>query len=381
MSIEAEVLSPPANRNRPRGQTAIPCVMMRGGTSRGPFFLREDLPSDDELMKRVLLRVMGSPHVRQIDGIGGSDPVTSKVAMVRRSSYPGADVDYLFAQVFVDRALVDTSPPCGNMVTAVGPFAIEQGLVEAKDPETVVRIWDVNTRSLIEATVQTPGGEVTYDGDLRIAGVTDPAAPIVLNLARMAGAKTGNLFPTGKRAEDILGVTVSCVDMAMPCMFVPAAALGRTGYETKEELDGDKALIDRLQELRLIAGERMGLGDVREKVIPKPVLVAPSREGGTVCGRYFMPYTLATAFAVTGGTNMAVTSCIPGTVVNEAASLGKGPVRDIAVEHPQGKMFVRTEVIDRDGEVTVKQAAQIRHARKLFEGKVFVPASIWAGES
>jgi 4-oxalomesaconate tautomerase len=381
MSLQAEVLSPPGARKRLRGQTAIPCVMMRGGTSRGPFFLREDLPADDEAMKRVLLRVMGSPHVRQIDGIGGSDPVTSKVAMVRRSTHPGADVDYLFAQVFVDRALVDTSPPCGNMVTAVGPFAIEQGLVKARDPETVVRIWDVNTQSLIEATVQTPAGEVTYDGDTRISGVNDPAAPIALNLARMAGAKTGNLFPTGKRREDILGIAVSCVDMAMPCMFVPAAAVGRTGYETKEELDGDKALIDRLQELRMIAGERMGLGDVSEKVIPKPVLVARPKDGGTVCGRYFMPHTVATAFAVTGGTNMAVTSCIPGTVVHEAAALGKGPVHEVAVEHPQGKMLVRTEIVDQDGKVTVKQASQIRHARKLFEGKVFVPASVWSGDS
>jgi 4-oxalomesaconate tautomerase len=298
--------------------------------------------------------------------------------MVRPSTRPDADVDYLFAQVFVDRALVDTSPPCGNMVTGVGPFAIEQGLVEAKDPETVVRIWDVNTQSLIEATVQTPGGAVTYEGDWRIAGVNDPAAPIALNLARMAGAKTGRLFPTGKRVEDILGVTVSCVDMAMPCMFVPAAALGVTGYETKEQLDGNKPLVSRLQELRIIAGERMGLGDVREKVIPKPVLVAPPKDGGTVCGRYFMPYTIATAFAVTGGTNMAVASCIPGTVVHEAASLGQGPVREIAVEHPQGKMFVRTEVVDEHGEAKVRQASQIRSARKLFEGEVFVPASVWS---
>jgi 2-methylaconitate cis-trans-isomerase PrpF len=265
------------------------------------------------------------------------------------------------------------------MVTAVGPFAIEQGLVEASDPETVVRIWDVNTQSLIEATVQTPGGEVTYDGDLTIAGVNDPAAPIALNLARMAGAKTGNLFPTGKRTEEIRGIAVSCVDMAMPCMFVPAAALGKTGYETKAELDDDKALVARLQELRLIAGERMGLGDVREKVIPKPVLVAPPKHGGTVCGRYFMPYTVATAFAVTGGTNMAVTGAIPGTIVHEAASLGEGPVHEIAVEHPQGKMFVRTEIIDDGRTVMVKQASQIRHARKLFEGKVFVPASLWPG--
>ena len=380
MTTKADVLSRPPTRKRSPAQTAIPCVMMRGGTSRGPFFLREDLPADDETMKRVLLRVMGSPHVLQIDGIGGSDPVTSKVAMVRRSTHPGADVDYLFAQVLVDRALVDTSPPCGNMVTAVGPFAIEHGLVEASDPETIVRIWDVNTQSLIEATIQTPGGEVTYDGDWKIAGVNDAAAPIALNLASMAGAKTGKLFPTGKRSEEIEGLTVSCVDMAMPCMFVAAAALGKTGYETKEELDADRALVARLQELRIIAGERMGLGDVRDKVIPKPVLVAPAKDGGTVCGRYFMPHTAATAFAVTGGTNMAVTACIPGTVVNAAASLGKGPVHEVAVEHPQGKMFVRTDIEDRNGEVKVKQASQIRHARKLFEGHVFVPASVWSGK-
>jgi 4-oxalomesaconate tautomerase len=381
MSLQTDVLSVPATRKFARRQTAIPCVLMRGGTSRGPFFLREDLPADDELMKRVLLRIMGSPHVLQIDGIGGSDPVTSKVAMVRRSTHPGADVDYFFAQVFVDRSLVDTSPPCGNMVTAVGPFAIEHGLVQVKDPETSVRIWDVNTQSLIDATVQTPGGEVTYDGDLRISGVNDPAAPIALNFARMAGAKTGELFPSGKRSEDILGVTVSCVDMAMPCMFAPATALGKSGYETKEELDGDKTLVDRLQELRIIAGERMRLGDVTENVIPKPVLVAPPKDGGTVCGRYFMPHRVATAFAVTGGTNMAVSSCIPGTVVYDAASLGKENVHDIAVEHPQGKMFIRTEIVDQGGKVTVKQASQIRNARKLFKGEVFIPASVWSGDS
>ncbi len=362
------------------GLIGIPCVMMRGGTSRGPFFLRDDLPADDEQMKRVLLSVMGSPHPRQIDGMGGSDPVTSKVAMVRRSTHPGADVDYLFAQVYVEKALVDTTPPCGNMVTAVGPFAIEQGLVAASDPITVVRIWDVNTKSLIEASVQTPGGQVTYAGDLHIDGVNGSAAPIMLNMASMAGAKTGKLFPTGKRSEEILGVRVSCVDMAMPSMFVPAASVGKTGYETKAELDADKELIARLQAMRIIAGERMGLGDVRDKVTPKPILVAPPREGGTVCGRYFMPYSVATAFAVTGGTNFAVSACIPGTVAHEIASLGKKAVHEVAIEHPQGKMFVTVEVSVAGDNVIVKQASLVRNARKLFDGKVFVPATLWSKE-
>jgi 2-methylaconitate cis-trans-isomerase PrpF len=352
---------------------------MRGGTSRGPFFRYEDLPADPDLMKQVLLRAMGSPHVRQIDGIGGADPVTSKVAIIRKSARPDADVDYFFAQVIVDRAYVDTSPSCGNILTAVAPYAVEQGLVEAGDPTTVVRIWDVNTQSLVEARVQTPGGVLTYEGDLRIDGVNDPYAPIALDFRRMAGAKTGSLFPTGKRAEEILGVTVSCVDMAMPVVFVPAAQVGKTGYETKSELDNDAELLKRLEAIRLIAGERMGFGDVTGRVIPKIALVAPPAKTGSIASRYFVPYAVATAYAVTGGVCLGTACCIEGTVPAQLARLADGPPTTVAIEHPQGQMFVTVEV-DTDG-ATVKQASLIRNARKLMSGDIYVPSAVWAGHA
>ena len=363
------------------GLTAIPCVVMRGGTSRGPFFHREDLPADEETMKRVLLRVMGSPHVRQIDGIGGADPVTSKVAMVRRSQRADADVDYLFAQVIVERAFVDTSPSCGNIITGVGPFAIEEGLVEASDPETVVRIWDVNTGSLVEARVQTPGGVVNYAGNLRIDGVNDLYASIGLNFSRMVGAKTGSLFPTGQRAEEILGVTVSCVDMAMPVVFVPAAPVGRTGYESKADLDADTELLAKLEAIRLVAGERMGFGDVTGRVIPKIALVAPPVQGGSIASRYFVPYAVATAYAVTGGTCLATACCVPGTDAAQLAHLPGGAVQQVAIEHPQGKMFVSIALEDTAGLVVVKDASLIRNARKLMSGLVYVPSSVWPGNN
>jgi 4-oxalomesaconate tautomerase len=361
------------------GQTAIPCVLMRGGTSRGPFFRYEDLPADPVVMKQVLLRTMGSPHVRQIDGVGGADPVTSKVAIIRKSARPDADVDYMFAQVIVDRAYVDTSPSCGNMLTAVAPFAVDEGLVEAGDPETVVRIWDVNTESLVEARVQTPGGELTYEGDLRIDGVNDPYAPIALDFKHMVGAKTGSLFPTGQRAEEILGVTVSCVDMAMPVVFVPAAQVGKTGYETKSELDNDAVLLARLEAIRLVAGQRMGFGDVTGRVIPKVALVAPPAQTGSIASRYFVPYAVATAYAVTGGVCLGTACCIEATVPAQLATPAGGMPRTVAIEHPQGRMFVTVEV-DVDGAaVAVKQASLIRHARKLMSGHIYVPATVWAG--
>ncbi|MDH7794468.1 MULTISPECIES: 4-oxalomesaconate tautomerase [unclassified Beijerinckia] len=362
-------------------QTPIKCVLMRGGTSRGPYFKDGDLPADMETRKQVLLRVMGSPHIRQIDGIGGSDPVTSKVAVVRKSMRADADVDYLFSQVWVDRAEVDTSPSCGNILTGVGPFAIDEGLVAAQDGETRVRIFDVNTNSLVEAVVQTPGGRVDYEGTHRIDGVNDAYAPIQLDFKAMVGAKTGKLFPTGQRAEEINGVRVSCVDMAMPIVFVPAQQVGKTGYETKIELDTDRQLLATLEKIRLIAGERMGFGDVTGRVIPKIALVAPPCAGGTIASRYFMPHAIATAYAVTGGVCLSTASCIPGTVAYDVAALSQAAdgVTHIAIEHPQGKMFVDVKVQDKDGSVVVEQASLVRHARRLMAGEVYVPSTVWTG--
>ncbi|MBX9594832.1 MAG: 4-oxalomesaconate tautomerase, partial [Roseomonas sp.] len=271
-------------------QTRIPCVLMRGGTSRGPFFLAHDLPADVATRDAVLLAAMGSPHPMQVDGIGGAQTLTSKVAIISRSALPGIDVDYLFAQVDVGRALVDTRPNCGNMLAGVGPFAIEAGLVRATGEETVVRIRNVNTGALVDAAVKTPGGRVTYEGGAAIPGVAGTAAPIVLRFRDVAGSKTGAMFPTGLRRERIEGVAVTLIDGAMPMMLVAAESLGASAEDRPEALEDDAVLRGRLEALRLEAGRRMGLGDVSDSVVPKPALVGPSSQGADLAARYFTPH-------------------------------------------------------------------------------------------
>src|SRR5689334_1670176 len=270
--------------------TRIPCMMMRGGTSKGPFFLASDLPDDTAQLHRTLLAVMGSEHIRQIDGIGGGDSLTSKAVIVDRSTRPGIDVEYLFAQVAVGGDTVDTAPNCGNMLSAVGPFAIERGLVAVKSPQTTLRVFNRNTGKIVEVVVQTPGGKVTYAGDTAVDGVPGCSAPVVLNFLDAAGAKTGKLLPTGDAIDMIGGIAVSCVDFASPLVLVAAASLGRTGYETKTELDADKRLFERVEAVRLEASRRMGLGDATGKVLPKVALLAPPSHGGTIASRYLTPW-------------------------------------------------------------------------------------------
>jgi 2-methylaconitate cis-trans-isomerase PrpF len=346
----------------------VPCILMRGGTSRGPFFLADDLPRDPAARDRALLDIMGAGHPLQVDGIGGGNPLTSKVAIISRSTRPGVDVDYLFAQVSVTERMVDTKPNCGNMLSAVGPFAIERGLVPVRGEETAVRIHNVNTAKDIEAVIQTPGGRVRYDGDCRISGVPGTAAPILLGFLDAAGSKTGALLPTGHVREMIDGVEVSCVDMAMPVVFMQAAALGVTGAESPAELDANTALMARMEAIRLQAGERMGLGDVSKSVIPKLTLVAPPRAGGTMLARYFMPWSCHTAFATTGGICAATAAALPGSVVHQVAPLPEGRVVDALIEHPSG---VITVGIVREADGAIRYASTLRTARKLFAGEVF----------
>src|SRR5438105_6395382 len=249
-------------------QTSIPCTLMRGGTSKGPFFVASDLPSEEELRDHVLLAVMGSPDVRQIDGIGGADPLTSKVAIVSRSARPGIDVDYLFAQVSIDRPLVDVTPTCGNMLAGVGPFAIERGLVVPRDPVTPVRIYMVNTANVAIAHVPTPSGVATYEGEATIAGVPGTSAAIRIDFLDTAGAVCGALLPTGRSLDELDGMEATLIDNGMPVAVLRAEYFGKSGYETPAELDADKKFKARLEEIRIIVGERMGLGDVRTKVVP-----------------------------------------------------------------------------------------------------------------
>jgi 2-methylaconitate cis-trans-isomerase PrpF len=345
---------------------AIPCVLMRGGTSRGPYFLASDLPSNPAERDEVLLQVMGTGNDLQIDGIGGGHPLTSKVAIISPSKVPGADVDYLFAQVNVLERLVDTSPNCGNMLAGVGPFVLEAGIVPAKDGVSIVHIYNVNTKKLIEARVQTPGGQVEYEGDVAIDGVPGTAAPIHLAFLDAAGAKTGKLFPTGNPMDVVDGVAMSLVDAAMPIMAVRAADLGKSGYESPAEFAADRPFMERLEALRLEAGRLMGFGDVRNLVIPKPVLIARPRAGGTIAGRYFMPHSCHNAFAITGAVAVGTAAVTSGTIIAEVAGTPKMPA-DIITEHPSGRMQVRLE----QGEKT-PVAFVVRTARRLFEGRVLV---------
>lgn len=355
----------------------ICCTLMRGGTSKGPYFQARDLPTDPAERDRVLLAAMGSPHIRQVDGIGGGDTLTSKVVVVNPSSREGIDIEYLFAQVSIDQSTVDTMPNCGNMLAGVGPYAIENGLVKACDPVTTLRILNGNTGKVVEAIVQTPGGKVTYEGDTRIDGVPGSGAPIVLNFLDAAGAKTGKLFPTGSRVDVVDGIRVTCIDFASPLVFVAAESLGRTGHESKQVLDGDIDLKARLEKIRLEIGRRAGLGDVSASVLPKIALVAPPEHGGSITSRYFTPWTCHSAFAVTGALCLAAASSIEGTVPAGYARRSDADPNLITIEHPAGALSIRMQpAADATAEnPAFAVAGLVRTARPLFVGHVHVPVA------
>jgi 4-oxalomesaconate tautomerase len=363
-------------------QTPIPCTLMRGGTSKGPFFLASDLPVNAELRDRVLLAVMGSPDVRQIDGIGGADPLTSKVAIVSRSSRQGIQIDYLFAQVSIDRPLVDVTPNCGNMLAGVGPFAIERGLLGSSDPVTPVTIYMVNTGNVAVAHVPTPGGQVNYEGDASIAGVPGRSAAIRIDFLDTEGSVCGTLLPTGNALDKIEGVEATLIDNGMPVVVLRAADLGKTGHESPAELDADKNFKTRLERIRVVAGERMGLGDVRSKVVPKMTLIASPREGGSLSTRTFIPHKCHAAIGVLGAVTVGTACVLPGSVATGIVSLPDGAVKRVSVEHPTGELSVELEVAEAHGAAPkVVRASLVRTARALFRGEVLIPAAIWDGVS
>lgn len=367
-------------------QTRIPCVIMRGGSSRGPYFLESDLPADTATRDAVLLAAMGSGHQLQVDGIGGANTLTSKVAIVAPGREDGVDVDYLFAQVDVMKAVVDTRPNCGNMLAGVGPFAIEAGIVAPQGDRTLVRIRNRNTGALIEALIQTPGGEVAYDGDAAIPGVPGAAAPIMLRFRQVAGAKTGKLFPTGARSEMIDGIEVSLVDCAMPMMLLRAADIGTSAEAAPADIDGDAALLARIEKLRMEAGRRMGFGDVTDSVVPKVGLVGPARphpasavrsdagpdSHADFAVRYLTPHAVHKALAVTGAICLATAAKVPGTVVPSAAG------DTVFIRHPGGVLDVP---IAMNGAEDVAWAGVLRTARRIMEGTLLVPGGIWTGSA
>ncbi len=361
-------------------QTSIPCVFMRGGTSRGPYFLASDLPKDPETRDSVLLAVMGSPDDRQIDGLGGADPLTSKVAIVGPPTREDCDVDYLFAQVVVNEAVVDVSPNCGNMLAGIGPFAIEHGLIPAGEGETLVRIHMVNSGDKAVARVMTPGGQVEYQGDARIDGVPGSSAPIMIDVEDTAGSFCGALFPTGNRIDVIDGVECSLMDNGMPVVAMRASDLGRTGYETRDELNADAELKERIKSIRLQAGHLMNLGDVTDNVVPKMFLLAPPVAGGALCTRSFIPKVAHASIGVLAAVTIATAAVFPGTTAYDFSIMPDGARKMVELEHPTGYFSVELEVGGTESEPRIERAALLRTARKLMEGAVYIPATVWDGK-
>lgn len=354
-------------------QTRIPCLLMRGGTSKGAYFLADDLPQEPALRDRVLLAVMGSPDARQIDGIGGGDSLTSKVAIIRPSSRVGADVDYLFAQVLVDEPRIDYGQNCGNILAGVGPFAIERGLVAVTADVTPVRIYMENTGQIAIAHVPTSDGEVRYDGDARIDGVPGQAAPLIVEFKDIAGASCGALLPTGSARDVIDGVEVTCIDNGMPVVLINAQELGCSGYESPAQLDVNASLKQRLESIRLQAGRRMNLGDVSQRNVPKMCLIAPPQIGGAISTRSFIPHRCHTSIGVFGAVSVAAASLIEGSVAEGMAVVEEGDMKRLSIEHPTGEFTV--EVRLKDGKIA--GCGLMRTARLLISGIVFVPSGLW----
>lgn len=346
----------------------IRAMWMRGGTSKGGYFLASDLPDSPEARNDLLLGVMGSPDTRQINGMGGSDPLTSKVAVVRRSEREGVDVDYLFLQVFVDRPIVTDAQNCGNLLAGVAPFAIERGLVMAQDGDTPVTIYMENTGQVAVAQVQTPGGKVSYTGDAQIDGVPGTSAAVPIEFKDTAGSSCGALLPTGHVVDVIEGVELTMIDNGMPCVVMRASDMGITGQESPEELENNAPLRAKLEAIRLKCGPLMNLGDVSEMTVPKMTMVSAPGAGGAISTRTFIPHRCHKTIGVLGAVSVATACLIDGTPASKLAETGQGPVRTLSVEHPDGEMTVVAK-LDQAGKVT--SAAILRTARKLMDGEVY----------
>lgn len=356
-------------------QIGVRCMLMRGGTSKGAYFLASDLPKDIAARDRLLLSIMGSPDPRQIDGLGGAHPLTSKAAIVAKSNAPGIDIDFLFAQVGIEKAQVDTSPNCGNILSGVGAFAVERGLIEAKSPITRMSVRTLNTGTIAELVLQTPDGKIQYEGAARIDGVPSTASPVAVNFLDAAGSLCGDLLPSGKNADEISGIRCTLIDNGMPVIVLKAADVGRTGYESVVQLSKDSELKSRLEDIRLKAGAPMRLGDVKSKVVPKVCLVAEPRNGGDLSTRCFIPHEVHASLGVFAAVSIATAAVLPGSPASEVARIPEGRLKTLSLEHPTGKISVALEVEGSAAQPVVTKAGLIRTARKLFDGTTFAEVS------
>ena len=356
----------------------IPAIFMRGGTSSGPYWNAKDLPSDPQRRDRVLLAAMGTTDgmgseidASQLNGIGGGTPVTSKTAILSKSDRSGVDVDYLFAQVSLEREYVDTAPSCGNILSAVGYAALEMGLVEASEAQTIMVVRNVNTDSLIETVVETPEKSCAYLGETKIDGVVGRSAPVMMNFLDVVGSKTGKMFPTGNKQQKINNLNVTLIDVAVPMVLFDAVELGVTGAESQQELNYAE-LIKRMEQVRLIASELMGLGDARGSVVPKMAIVSPPTQGGTITSRYFVPQNCHPTHAVTGAICVATAAAEPGTIADSLAHGQFLSSQKVIIEHPLGTIDVQ---LTYENDQFVK-AGVIRTARKIMQGMLYVPRQL-----
>ena len=359
-------------------QTAIPFLFMRGGTSRGPYFNKADLPDDRQMLTQVLIAAIGSGHPLNIDGIGGGNAVTTKVAILSASTHPWADVDYFFAQVSVEDGTVDYKPTCGNILSGVGPAALEMGLLPTTPGETTVKIHAVNTGARVISTVQTSNCQVDYEGAAKIDGVPGQAAPVALQFMDTIGGATGAFLPTGNLIDTFDGIAVTCMDVAMPMVIARAEAFGLSGYESSEALNENTAFFAQMEAVRQQAGGAMGMGDVSKSVTPKFGILAPAKDGGTIATRYFMPWKAHPTMAVTGAQCLASCALTPGSIADGLAAVPNACPATITLEHASGQIDVLVDYELTQSGISLNSAGLVRTARLLARGDVMIPKGVWA---
>lgn len=350
--------------------SSIPYMQIRGGSSKGIYFKKEDLPSDTKLRDEIILSIVGR-DARQIDGLGGANPLTSKVAIVNKSSSNDCDVDFLFIQVVVGENRVDSSPNCGNILAGVGAFAIENKLVEVTNDETTIRVNMINSNNICELVMQTPKGKLTYEGDAKIDGVPGTSAPIICNYLDVAGSVCGSLFPTGNKKDVIDGVNVTCIDNGMPVVLISADELNISGYESCDVLSNNEVLRKKLEEIRLKAGPMMNLGDVTKRVVPKMSIVSPSKTGRDINTRTFIPHNCHAAIGVLGAVSVASACLYDECVTSKVSNIKKTPIVSINVEHPSGEFLVKLSCEKMNDELIIKKAGVLRTARLLSKGEAY----------
>lgn len=354
--------------------SSIPYMQIRGGSSKGIYFNKKDLPIETKLRDKIILSIVGGDS-RQIDGLGGANPLTSKVAIISKSNKKDCDIDFLFVQVVVGENRIDISPNCGNILAGVGAFSIEEGLIKAQDKTTSIKINMINSNNICELKLQTPNSKLTFIGDAKIDGVEGTSSPIICNYIDVAGSVCGSLFPTGNKKEIINGVEITCIDNGMPVVLIDAKSLKKTGYESCDELSSDSLFRKKLEDIRLKAGPLMNLGDVTNRVIPKMTLVSKATKGGNINTRTFIPHACHAAIGVLGAVSVA-SACLYDDCVTTMAKTTKDLNQKISVEHPSGEFSVELTCEEENGELKIKKAGLLRTARIISKGVAYPHAEI-----